>query len=303
MTGARCAVMGRASLLPLLMGLTVSCRIAAAETAEITVGPRRQWNSKRFAVEEFKPYRLTFKARVDGEMTFERNAEMLEAFYDVNRVHRGVNAPRWEKRFWTADGRKTGWNILFPYWNSVFSSALTEYVDVFYAPREAVELEIVFINSDSKAVFYATEPVLRRENLSTVNVNPDFSLGRFCHAGYAMAGYGSSVQMLPKKEGGYFMRIASWVNTDPMPVVAGRRYRVEIKLRPDTFSGARCTVTFSDRSGKAVKNSGGLVLAKKATLGGTEVFRAPAEARQLSVMLGAADYESVRVTEEKEGVK
>lgn len=284
-------------------GLSGLYLISSAKAAEIAVGPRKQWNSKRFAVEEFKPYRLTFKARVDGEMTFERNAEMLEAFYDVNRVHRGVNAPRWEKRFWTADGRKTGWNILFPYWNSVFSSALTEYVDVFYAPREAVELEIVFINSDSKAVFYATEPVLRRENLSTVNVNPDFSLGRFCHAGYAMAGYGSSVQMLPKKEGGYFMRIASWVNTDPMPVVAGRRYRVEIKLRPDTFSGARCTVTFSDTSGKAVKNSGGLVLAKKATLGAVEVFRAPEGASAVSLMLGAADYESIRITEEKEGVK
>lgn len=284
-------------------GLSGLYLISSVEAAEITVGPRKQWNSKRFAVEEFKPYRLTFKARVDGEMTFERNAEMLEAFYDVNRVHRGVNAPRWEKRFWTASGKKTGWNILFPYWTSVFSSALTEYVDVFYAPREAVELEIVFINSDSKAVFYATEPVLRRENLSTVNVNPDFSLGRFCHAGYAMAGYGSSVQMLPKKEGGYFMRIASWVNTDPMPVVAGRRYRVEIKLRPDTFSGARCTVTFSDRSGKAVKNSGGLVLAKKATLGAVEVFRAPEGASAVSLMLGAADYESIRITEEKEGVK
>ena len=146
-------------------GLSGVCWTLSAEAAEIAVGPRKQWNSKRFAVEEFKPYRLTFKARVDGEMTFERNAEMLEAFYDVNRVHRGVNAPRWEKRFWTASGKKTGWNILFPYWTSVFSSVLTEYVDVFYAPRGAVELEIVFINSDSKVIFYAMDPVLRRKNL------------------------------------------------------------------------------------------------------------------------------------------
>ena len=99
------------------------------------------------------------------------------------------------------------------------------------------------------------------------------------------------------------MRIASWVNTDPMPVVAGRRYRVEIKLRPDTFSGARCTVTFGDRSGKADKNGVGLLVGKKATLGAVEVFRAPEGASAVSLMLGAADYESIRITEEKEGVK
>lgn len=295
--------MGRLCFLTFLLGLALPCRIAAAETAEITVGPRKQWNSKRFPVDPLKPYRLTFSALSDGEMTFGRNDEMLEAFYDVNRVHRGVNAPRWEKRFWTADGKKTGWNILFPYWTSIFTSVLTEYADVFYAPPGAAELEVVFINSDSTAVLYATEPVLTREKLSTVNVNPDFSLGRFCHAGYAMAGFGSSVRMLPKKGGGFFMRIASWVNTDPVPVTAGQRYRIEIKLRPDTFSGARCTVTFGDGSGKAVKNSGGLLLVKKATLSGAEVFRAPRGASTLSLMLGAADYESIRITEEKGGAK
>lgn len=273
--------------------------------AAVTVLPRNQWISKTFAVEPLARYRLAFRARIDGGPTLENCAEAAEAFYDVQRVARGLAWPRWELRFRTADDRRAkDWGILFPYWNSVASSEWRDYVDVFYAPADAATLQVVFLAPATNATLFATEPTLVKEPGEVLNVNGDFSLGRHCHAGFAMAGYGSSVRMLPRPEGGgFFLRVASWCNMDPVPVVGGRRYKVSIKLRKDTFSGSNNGVSFQSADGKDVKNAGGRVLAKKADLGGEETFRAPKDAVQMRMMVGSADYEWIRVTEVPEEKK
>lgn len=279
--------------------LSAAVAVARPETAApMRVAPKGQWLSKTFAVEPLARYRLTFRARVAGGLTRETGAEAEEAFYDVRRVQRGVLWPRWERRFFASDGtRAKDWGILYPYWNSVWSAKNQDFVDVFYAPPGAATLQVVYANPGADTTLWATEPSLVREDGGpALNVNSDFALGRYCHAGYAMAGYGSSVQMLPKPEGGgFFLRVATWCNMDPVPVVAGTRYRVALALRPDTFSGARSTVTFEGDDGKPIKNSGGSVLAKKAAHGGEETFRAPPGATRMKMLIGAADYAAIRV--------
>ena len=271
---------------------------AGGTSTEIVVAPRGQWRSQAFAVQPLTRYRLTFRAKAEGGLTLENAPEVREGFYDVQRVARGLVLPRWELRFRTASGQPVkGWGILYPYWNSVLSSEGRPYVDVFYAPPGAERLEVVYQNPDVRTTLRATAPELTVEAGDTVNVNPDFALGRYCHAGYGMAGFGSSVRMLPKDGGGFFLRVATWCNMDPVPVTAGRRYRVAIRLLPDTFAGARSTVSFEGADGKPIKNSGGSVLAKKADLGGEETFRAPPGATRMKMLIGAADYESIRVEE------
>lgn len=287
-------------LLVLTVGMLVAAAGRADDTpAEIVVAPRGQWISKPMAVRPLARYRLTFRAKAVGGPTLESDPEVWGGFYDVQRVSRGLLLPRWELRFRTASGQPVkGWGILYPYWNSVLSGAWRPYVDVFYAPPGAERLEVVYLSPDARTTLRATAPALAAEAGDTVNVNPDFSLGRYCHAGYGMAGFGSSVQMLPKPDGGgFFLRVATWCNMDPVPVTAGRRYRVAIRLRPDTFAGARSTVSFEGDDGKPIKNSGGGVLAKKADLGGEETFRAPPGATRMKMLIGAADYESIRVEE------
>lgn len=275
---------------------------AKPEPGVLEVTSRGRWLSKPIAVEPGARYRMTFRARVEGGPTLENCAEAAEAFYDVQRVVRGLVWPRWEFRFRRADGEGSrGWGILYPYWNSVASSAWRDYVDVFYAPLDAATMQVVYSSDSTNATLYATEPVIVKDTGKVLNVNSDFSLGPLCHAGFAMAGYGSSVRMLPKPEGGgWFMRVASWCSMDPIPVVGGRRYKVSVRLRKDTFTGARDTVVFSAADGKPIKNAGGDVVAKRSTQGGEETFRAPKDAVKMEMQVNSADYEWIRVTEAPE---
>ena len=106
----------------------------------------------------------------------------------------------------------------------------------------------------------AGAPRLEKVTGETVNINPHFSFGEFGLAGYAHAGFGAGVRLLPRPEGeGFFLRVLTWINTDPVPVTPGVRYRVRLVLRKDTVRNRWGKVLFMDAAFKDVPHSGGII--------------------------------------------
>lgn len=273
---------------------------AAAETNPVVLDAKHAgWLSKSFAVEPNGRYRLRMRAKVEGPMTVEGNPEFREAFHDVSNPARGGMLPGWDKIFSGPKVPRGDLGIYFPYWYAFVSIRDREYVDEFYVPAGCDTLKVRYGLGRATRV-EASEPVLEKVTADTVNINPRFACDEFCHAGYSMAGFGSAVRMIPKPEGGgCFLRIPTWVNPESVPVKPGVRYRVRFVLRPDTFSGANNSVSFSDADKKAIPHSGGRVLVKKALKHGEETFLAPPGAVRMGMLIGAADYESIEVTEVK----
>lgn len=268
--------------------------------ASIVLTPGKSWHSEPFPVKGGVQYGLEFRARIDGETTIERNAQVGVAFYDVARSQRGMNLPGWSLEFRTAEGKTTGLGILFPYWNAIWSGEWRTYRDGFNAPWDAATVRIAYHNNSSRDALEAEPPVLSESKSPYVNVNPDFNLGERCHAGFGIGGFGSLLRMDRRSDGkGWYLSVKTWTNADRMPVRGGHAYRFDLKLVPGTKVGAKCGVSFSDAAGKGLKGPGigGDFIVKGKDGAAVTMFVAPTDAAYMGLHLGKTDFEHVRVTD------
>lgn len=261
-------------------------------SASIQLGPVTLRNNVK--------YKLTFRARIIGDMTIESNPQLEEAFYDTNRHQKGLILPRWEKSFSGSDGKYRNSHILYSYYNTIVSGEWTMYTDVFYAAPDSGKVTLSFNNPSQEDTVCIDDVKLEEFTESALNINPEFKLGKYCHAGYGMAGYGSAVRMTEseKEKGNYCMNVQTWISSDPMPVEPGKNYVIEAKLAPNPTKGNRVNITFFDADMKDIKNSGGSLLAKKADGGGKTNFIAPPNAAYMRMLIYDAMYQSIKVTQE-----
>ena len=297
------------SVLGLLMCLPVAGADALMETAQqeaavvLEKGRSSGPVSTVFDVEPLGRYRLTMRAKVTGQMTVETNPEFREIFYDTARGQRGADLPGWRKHFATPGGERGDMHIFFPYWYVFVSSGWREYVDEFYVPIGCNRLTVTYSRSGATRL-EAGAPRLEKVTGETVNINPHFSFGEFGLAGYAHAGFGAGVRLLPRPEGeGFFLRVLTWINTDPVPVTPGVRYRVRLVLRKDTVRNRWGKVLFMDAAFKDVPHSGGIVLAKPGPEGGEDSFVAPPGAAYVMLRPGSGDYSDIEIIPVKGDVK
>jgi len=266
-----------------------------ASVSPIVVKEDGQWASKRIPVIAGSRYRLTFRAKVEGEATVERNVQLEEALYDGARGSRGCRFPTWDLRFRDASGKVSRLPVANMLWKVVCSSEWQDIVDEFYAPEGVSDLEIVMMNASRRGQLLMTEPVLTPVTGKTVNINPDFSLGTRCAAGYGAGGGPIVVRMMPKRGGGNYLRVEDHAYLDPMPAKPNHRYRVFFRLWKDTPCGGRCNLAFQDGQGKSIPNHGSSFFVRKMVMSFDDTYRAPPDARRIFLTLGEADYESIEI--------
>ena len=277
--------------------LLLSALAASVVLAETRVEPGRNSGGFAFAARPGAICHLAFRAKIDGEMTVEKNRQLAEAFYDVQRETRGLHWPRWHVTFAFADGRTRRNGGTGQYWNSVFSGEWRTYNDLFQIPRGCTNVTVTFSNPSKTDALVFEPPALELVETPYVNQNPDFVYGECCHAGYSLGWFETTVRMMRTPEGTNYMHVASWTAMDGFLVEPNHRYEVDIALMPWVRSktGSANGVTFADAAGKRIENCGGTLLAKAKDLGGKDVFLAPTNAATMSILLKSTDYRYIHV--------
>lgn len=278
--------------------------VAAAATAiagkvEIRVEPKQKAEPLFFDVKPGAIYHLSFRARIDGVHTVERNRQLAEAFYDVLRESRGLRWPRWNVDFIMADGKTQRNGFVWQYWNTVFTGKERTYDDLFQVPYGCEKVKVSFRNPSLTDTLVFAPPTLEKVKTPYLNPNPDFAYRVNCHAGYSAG----QVRMKRTADGTRYMHVPSHVGMDALSVKPNHRYQIDIALMPGVEKGSGNGVTFIDAQGKSIPRSGGTLIAKKKDLGVKEVFISPTNAVTMSILLRGTDYRHVRITDLGEATK
>src|SRR5699024_7345227 len=103
---------------------------------------------------------------------------------------------------------------------------------VFYTPVGADRVKVVFYNGSSKNRVVIDNVLLAPVRVEGfVNINPEFSLGRFNYSGYVHA---HTSPIILKDDGsgdGYLDTAHGWVMGDPIPVQPRRKYVITYRAR------------------------------------------------------------------------
>ena len=285
------------------VALLLSALAVSSVLAETRLEPGKKSEEFAFEVKPGSICHLAFRAKIDGEMTVEKNRQLAEAFYDIKRETRGLRWPRWHVTFSFPSGKTAKNGGTGQYWNSIISGQWRKYDDLFQIPRGCTKVSVSFSNPSKIDALVFEPPTVEPVKTPYVNQNPDFAYGRCCHAGYSLGWFGTTVRMKRTAEGKQYMHVADWTSMDGFLVEPNHRYEVDIALMPWVKVGSVNNVTFSDAAGKKVPKSEGTLIAKAKTLGGKDVFIAPANAERMSILLRGTDYKYIRVKDLGEAKK
>lgn len=297
---------GTEKLSPSLEGISRGAALVNAPEGEsgrvLELSPKSTAIFKAVKLDPKTKYILTFRARSVGPDCMEENPQLNSAFYDVNRGNKGMKLPGWGLAFSSETKKYCNPHILFPYHKAVLSNQFRTYTDVFYPAPGATQVKVRFENPSQDNRLYVDDVKLEPFTEDGLNINPDFKLGKYDHSGFGQAGYGINIRMVERPDkNGFYLNVASWASSDPVPVEAGKNYVIDAKLAPNPLQGARIQVIFFDRDMKQIKNGGGTLLVKKAEGSGKANFIAPDNAAYLRMLVyGGKDvaFEHIRVVQE-----
>ena len=206
----------------LFVGLAVSA--VAHPTVEFTIVPRTR-------------YRLSYTWEATG--CTDRAAEPLGAWgLFGNRYYRG---PMQELEFFGPEGKDRK-GPRFRRFQPLLPGTSGRWVHEFHAPEGQVKMTLTVADNRKTGLAVNLSDIRLEEvkDAPTVNVNPDFALGLYNYSGLR-GGNGEGFVMLKNPQGGNSFYGGMSFDTEPMPIEAGAKYRLEyagwglFKSRIDPF--------------------------------------------------------------------
>jgi len=194
----------------------------------------------RFALVPVEPntkYRLTFRAKVDGEHVMEKNFR----FYFLQQKA-SIVLWRWQTHFYGEGRNDLKIRRQYPFL-SLVSEKWKTYTDVFYTPPAARYVQVMLTNKhhDGGARFddFRLEPCTDE---GSINCNPDFRYGELNYAGWATVLVHDRAELLPQEDGSQIYDSGYGSRSENFPLTAGETYRVFVRGKP--YDGYRWVRVF-----------------------------------------------------------
>lgn len=265
---------------------------SGALSAPIVLKPGEVWRSQPLPVVGGAQYSLKFNARIVGETSLEKNAQMGVAFHDADRVRKGLLLPEWQVEFKSPEGKIVRYGVLSSPWRVVLSGKWLTYRDGFNVPWGATLVQIVFRNRSKHDTLEAESPTVVESASPWVNVNPDFAFGEWSLSGYGRGGINMRLKTIRRPDGrGFYLEILRGVGLETIPVKGGHDYEIHAKVTEDGKLNGMFKVAFLDADGKCIAKAGGTMLVKAGSAGGTvDNFIAPSNALYMQVNVPSKNF-------------
>lgn len=222
-------------------------------TLTLPAGALHQVATLPFPAKGGERYRLTFLAQIQGPHVIEENPqyERLFFFSPWTRKRLGQPLAAWEIVF--RDRKRqivTPAKTFLQFFNVVMSSRKRGYCEEFHTPAGTASIEVVFRNANKEdALLIEDLKFTRIESAPTLNINPDFSLGKDNYSGWNGADKARIVPS-PDAPGKFLLNAANTgVIGDGIPVKAGDSIRLEYRMKKseDAKGNARMQIfTYKD---------------------------------------------------------
>ncbi len=203
---------------------------------------------KQIPVQPFVKYKFSFMGKVEGPDTFENNPLMEHIYFDAARGSKGKPLPGWELLFTDENGKKITYGS--PLSSVMAHNGWTRYEEIFYAPLNSKELQIVFHNfMNMKNKLFIDDMKLETIDEGALNINPDFRYGIYNYSGYSPRN-----ARIVELEKGVFAMDASPDNSfssTHIPVRPGKEYQLTAHLK-SLDKRVRITVGLIDINGKSL---------------------------------------------------
>lgn len=226
--------------------------------AAISLLPGKEWTSEPIPVKGGSQYRLSFVARVLGEMVREENAQVALAAWDNQHEARGMRLARWSYGFRDENGKPVPFLRGNPWWRVIDSARKTTYVDGFTVPWNATKVVVSYLNRSKTDTVELELPQVEKIESPYVNVNSDFSLGERCHAGYGIG----LLTMEPAPGGGFHLWPQTEIFMDYIPIRPRHNYEFNLKLVPGGKLNGAFLIEYMDSDLKFIKGYGATLQAK-----------------------------------------
>jgi len=249
-------------------------------------------------------YNFSFMSKVDGPYIFEKNPQIEELMLMSNkdRKSNGVAPlPKWYILFQDSNNRgvRRGYNQF--YTCMLFSNK--RYAEEFVVPNGAKTMTISFTNGNKDTSLRISDLKLKKiDNPKTLNINGDFSLGRYNYSGWN-DNYKFSCRLRenPEKNGAFQYDAHKGISYgDSICAEPGKKYNISYRFGSVKNKTARLRIYFysKDRKIKLLRPFVRIaVVSKGKSIEGTKTFVTPPKTVKMKIYLNGGIYDYVKVTE------
>lgn len=182
---------------------------------------------KNIPVEPLTRYRLIFYAKIDEDNFRFRDY----AFRDQLWKSAKYILPEWRISFYASNSlEKPLSRGHWTFYQKIISNKWALYKEEFYTPEKSAFMGISFSNSKNGfAVLIDDIQLEKLDSEKIVNINPDFSFGKYNYSGYNHTVKGW-IREQPGAPGKYYIDLSGggYVIGDFIPVKGGKKYRITV---------------------------------------------------------------------------